>query len=282
VAVQALLLDHGLGHAQLVDPVVQRGDVLLERSILQPARRLGLDGGSEPPLAALLAVGGRQVGELVLDQGLGRFQCGGVSEAHLDGLAVARDRGAANVLVAQARAQVIGEGLGLLVDGALHVDLQQEVHAAAQVQAQVHGVGAQRCQPGRRARHQIEGHHVGRVARVRHQRALQHVARLELVVGGREARPHRGGVERDQVRREAGSLQRFRHAGLGAGIDLDGRLARRHLHCRRLAEEIGQGVDQPHEQHDDDDRVLPDRVTVHDRAWKIELQPVRVELVEAG
>jgi hypothetical protein len=30
-AVQALLLDHRLGHAQFVDPVVQRGDVLLER-----------------------------------------------------------------------------------------------------------------------------------------------------------------------------------------------------------------------------------------------------------
>jgi hypothetical protein len=35
----ALLLDHRLGHAQLVDAVVQGGDVLLERLLLhQPGR----------------------------------------------------------------------------------------------------------------------------------------------------------------------------------------------------------------------------------------------------
>jgi hypothetical protein len=37
-AVQPLLLDHRLGHAELVDPVVQRGDVLLERLVLDAAR----------------------------------------------------------------------------------------------------------------------------------------------------------------------------------------------------------------------------------------------------
>ena len=33
-AVQSLLLNHRLGHAQLIDPVVQRGDVLLQRGVL--------------------------------------------------------------------------------------------------------------------------------------------------------------------------------------------------------------------------------------------------------
>jgi hypothetical protein len=37
-AVRALLLDHRLGHAELVDPVVQRGDVLLQRLRPAPAR----------------------------------------------------------------------------------------------------------------------------------------------------------------------------------------------------------------------------------------------------
>jgi hypothetical protein len=57
-AVQALLLDHRLGHAEFVDPVVQRGDVLLERGVLQAARGLGLDGGHQRQSAAVLAVGG--------------------------------------------------------------------------------------------------------------------------------------------------------------------------------------------------------------------------------
>jgi hypothetical protein len=39
-AVGALLLDHRLGHAELVDAVVQRGDVLLERLVLHRARPL--------------------------------------------------------------------------------------------------------------------------------------------------------------------------------------------------------------------------------------------------
>jgi hypothetical protein len=93
-----------------------------------------------------------------------------------------------------------------------------------------------------------------------------HVARLELVVGGEEAGAQRAGVQRDQVGRQAGGLERLLDPGLGGGVDLDGRLGRRHLHRRRLAEEIGQGIDQPHEQHDHDDRVLPDRVTVHEKA----------------
>ena len=37
-AVGALLLDHRLGHAELVDAVVQRGDVLLQRAVLDALR----------------------------------------------------------------------------------------------------------------------------------------------------------------------------------------------------------------------------------------------------
>ncbi len=51
-AVRALLLDDGLGHAQLVDAVAQDGDVLRDRAVLDALLRLGLEPGdqrSSPP-----------------------------------------------------------------------------------------------------------------------------------------------------------------------------------------------------------------------------------------
>ena len=110
-------------------------------------------------------------------------QRGGVTEAHLDVVAVAADAGVAHVLVAQQRAHVAGEGLGLLRQRRLHVDLHQEVHAAAQVQAQVHRQRVQARQPGRRARHQVQRHDPARVGRVGVQRLRDRVLGLDLRVG---------------------------------------------------------------------------------------------------
>jgi hypothetical protein len=265
-AVEALLLDHRFGHAEFVDPVVQRRHVLLERRVLEAARRFGLDAGHDARFGALLAFDGAEVRHLVLQHAPGDLQAGGVAQGDLHGLAVAVHRAATHLLVAQAGADVAGEGLGLLVQHAAHVDLQQEVDPAAQIEAQVHREGMQRRQPMRRARHEVQRHHIGGFVRVRHQRLLQRVARLDLVVRGDEARPHGGRLQRQQVGGETGRLEHLFDPGLGRGIDLDGGLGRRHLHRRRLAEEIGQGVDEPHEQHDHDDRVLPDRVTVHEKA----------------
>ena len=90
---------------------------------------------------ALHGVGNQQVGELVGDERAAGLQRRRIAEADLDRLAVAVDAGVADVLLAQQRAQVAGEGLGLLGQRRLHVHLQHEVHAAAQVQAQVHGRG---------------------------------------------------------------------------------------------------------------------------------------------
>jgi hypothetical protein len=52
---------HRLGHAELVDAVVQRGDVLLERELLRALGGLGLERGDEQEIAAFLALGERQV-----------------------------------------------------------------------------------------------------------------------------------------------------------------------------------------------------------------------------
>jgi hypothetical protein len=73
-AVGALLLDHRLGHAQFVDPVVQRGDVLLERLLLHAAG-LGLERARQLEVVAV-GRGVQSAGrELVGDQ-VARAVCG--------------------------------------------------------------------------------------------------------------------------------------------------------------------------------------------------------------
>ena len=86
----ALLLDHRLGHAEFVDAVVQRGDVLLERLVLHRRAASGLSvpvSLKSPPSARLGPV---QVGQLVGEQAAcAASSVGAVAEAHLDAVAVA-------------------------------------------------------------------------------------------------------------------------------------------------------------------------------------------------
>jgi hypothetical protein len=111
-----------------------------------------------------------------------------VAKAQLDRVAVAADAGMADVLVAQQRACVAGQAIGLLRQRRLHVDLHQEVHAAAQIQAQVHRQRAHRAQPGRRARQQVQRDDVAGVGGVGVQRLVQRVLGLDLRFGvGRSA-----------------------------------------------------------------------------------------------
>ena len=59
--VEALALDHRLGHAELVDPVVQRGDVLLQRTVEEGAHRGFGQGGDQLQVGAAALLGQRQV-----------------------------------------------------------------------------------------------------------------------------------------------------------------------------------------------------------------------------
>ena len=67
-AVDALLLDHRLGHAEFVDAVVQRGDVLLDRRLLHATRRFGLQRARQLDVGAIGGLGPLQVAQLVLEQ----------------------------------------------------------------------------------------------------------------------------------------------------------------------------------------------------------------------
>ena len=147
-AVQALLLNHRLGHAQLIDPVVQRGDVLFECLLLHLAGSFGLDAHQQAEFGAIAHFTRLQIGKLLGDQAFGRFLLLRVTHADFDVLAIASNAAMANVFFAHRAAQVPGEGFQPLGQRRLHVHLQHEVHATAQIQAQVHGRCVQSAQPG--------------------------------------------------------------------------------------------------------------------------------------
>ena len=146
-AVQPLLLNHRFGHAQFVDPVVQGGDVLLEGLVLDPSRRLGLDGCCQLEFGAHRSIKRLQIRKVVLNDDLGSGQGLGIPKADFNQLAIAADAAVAHVLFTQGGANVTGQGLGLLGQRGLHVDLQHEMHAATQIKAQVHGEGMKGREP---------------------------------------------------------------------------------------------------------------------------------------
>ena len=262
-AVGALLLDHRLGHAELVDALVQGLDVLPDGLALDVGDRLGRE-PAEQTHAAVGRLDGPLHRRQAVEQdvlGLGRF--GRVGQGHGHAVGVTREAREADPLLAQRGAGVAGIGVDGLLERAAHVHLHQEVDATAQVQAQVHRQRVQAGHPGRRARDQVERDDVARVGRVGVERPGQRILGLELGVGVGEARAHRVAVELHEIGLHTRALQDLLDAADHPGIDLHRGLAARDLHRRRLAVEVGQRVEQAHQQRDAEERVLPQGITVH-------------------
>jgi hypothetical protein len=76
------LLNDRLGHAQLVDAVVQGGDVLFQRLFLHLAGRFGLDGQQQ--------LGVDAIGPLVVTSRSGKLVLQQVLEAAFQGVAASR------------------------------------------------------------------------------------------------------------------------------------------------------------------------------------------------
>ena len=157
-AVGALPLHHRVADAELVDPVVQRGAVLVDGVILQLIQRALVERQGQPgPFLGLVQGELRQRGAQRRPR-----RVGGDLVVQGDDQLLAFDVHATvtNTLVTQRQLGLAGPGVHALLDHRGHVHLQQEVHPAAQVQAQVHGRGAHRAQPVRRGGGQIKRHHV--------------------------------------------------------------------------------------------------------------------------
>ena len=153
----------------------------------------GFSAADEPELAAAPScVAQQQVREGLVDLDARLVALGLVAEAQRRRSVPSRATPRVlDLLLAHQRADVGRVAVGGLVERRLHVDLQQEVHAAAQVEAEVHRQRADRRQPLRRRRQQVQRDDVV-VAELR----LQHVLRLELRVGIGEAHLDAGRVER--------------------------------------------------------------------------------------
>ena len=265
-AIGALLLDDGLRHAELVDAVVQGADVLLQRVVLDRLDRRGPERGDESRGGTVPDRRDLHVRHAVLEDRTGPARGVGVGERHLDRIAGAHDAVVADVLVAQQRARVAGQRVEALGQRALHVDLHQEVHAAAQVETEVHRQRVDRGQPARRVRHEVERDDVARVVRGRVQPLLQDVLGLQLRIAVREPHADRwrlAVVEEHAGAGDAGLLQQRVGARHHRRVHLDRGLAAGDLHGRRVAEDVGQRVDQADRERDDDDDVLPERITIH-------------------
>jgi len=266
-AVDALLLDHGLADAELVDPIVQGGDVLLDGGFLHAAGDIGLENPGQLQVGAVGHFRPRQVGELVgqrVERGSQRLT---IAETHLHIVPVSGDAGMSEVLVTQQGANVPRQRFGALREGGLHVDLHQEVHAAAQVETQVHRERPNRGEPVRRPRQQIQRHDVAGVCGIGVEPTAECVLGLQLHVCVGETRFHGSALELHEVGLDACIDQDLRHAALQRRIELERGFGAAYLHGGRLAKEVRQRVEEAPKQCDHDDRVLPPRIAVHDGSF---------------
>jgi hypothetical protein len=132
------------------------------------------------------------------------------------------------------------------------------VHASGEIQAQLHGLGADRGQPGRRGRRQIEGHHI-----------VEPQGLLDDLLGGELLRA----VAQPQQAAAAAHLgAKVGDVGLlegGAGtvedalIETGGAALRRDLNRRIGRIEIGQRIEAGDHQHPEQQQILPQRKTIH-------------------
>jgi hypothetical protein len=169
----------------------------------------------------------------------------------------------ADVLLAQLAAHVRREVLDALEARGRHVDLEEEVHAAAQVEAEIHRQGVDPGEPAGRRRQQVERDGVGAFVGAGVERALDQVLRPELRVGVGEAHLHAGRVDLGAAVVNGFLLEDLFDPGEERRVDLHRRLGARDLHRRRFAEEVRHGIDERRDDHERDERILPGGEAVH-------------------
>ena len=196
------MLHDRLSHAQLVNPVMQSLQVLLERKFLDAFLRHHAHAGCEVKVfvAARNFVG--QVRKILGQQvaRLGRF--GFRFKFDHDYLALALNTVVVDFFLAQRHAEIADSAFRRLIQRCFHVHLQQEVHAAAQVQAQIHRLGAYALQPVWRLWHQVECHGV-----VFTQIANQFVLGQQLRIRVGKTHFHAAGIHKQTIKRNVGQFQ---------------------------------------------------------------------------
>ncbi len=143
-----LLLDHRFGYAQFVDTVSQGGDVLLQGKFLHARFGFRLESCRERKAIGLVFRGEGEIAEYrtqLVDTGVTLIAGG---EMHGDGIAFTADAAVADLVAAQFGAKIVLVADGGFFQRCFHVDFEQEVHAAAQIQAEVHRQRVDGGEPG--------------------------------------------------------------------------------------------------------------------------------------
>ena len=186
------------------------------------------------------------------------MQGGCILEGHNQRIAAAAHIAGTDFVFTQLAAEVAGDAVEGFVHCRVHVHAHGKVHAAAQVEAEEHRVGAEFGHPVGRIGNQVEGDDV-----VVAQFLLDHVAgfALQLFIGQAHAQAAVG--NKHAVVLDVGCLQRLCHGLFGSLIDVDRLTVGGNLHGRGFAVEVGQGVDGRYNDNQPNQQVFPKRITVH-------------------
>src|SRR5690606_17907373 len=245
-AVGALTLHQRLGHAEFVDAVTYGGEVLANGVFADLGDlRLG-----QPQLQNLLATtldGGQlEIAVILADQTLSLVQRFAVGKAELNATIAFRHAAVAHALLAQQALDFTFIDLAAHIQRLVHVDFQQEVHPAGQVQTELHRAGTQTAQPVGSGLRQVQRHNV-----VVAQRPADDVLGRQLVI-----LPGQTNQATTTTLVDAGGLDL--NPGIGqrlAGtinirlLDAQRRAGTTDLHGRVIWIEIGNGIDQTDRQH---------------------------------
>ena len=168
-----------------------------------------------------------------------------------------RPVGNARLAVAQLRAGIALHALHCLRQRALNVDLVYEVHAAAQIEAEAHGLEPDRAHPLRRARHAGESDQVVALG------ALDdRLLRVFALLLAREPHDQPVLLEVRDLRRELRSLEDTEHALLRSRVHRHA-IVTRQLQRRALAEHVRQREQRAEDDDEDDEPILPAGEVIH-------------------
>ena len=257
-ATVALLLDQRLGHAELVDPVAQRRDVLLECKLPDRLHLVGTQRGGDDELRATVRRGNVEVAELVADQLCSRIPGSGVAKHRVDLQAAGAHGRVAHLFFTQDLPDIVVVAIDGLGHRRIHVDVNQHVNSAPQVETEVHGLDAELVQPARDVCRKIQRQRV--VAR---QHALERILGEKLMGRSFEANPDAVFDELGALEGHLRCLQRGSDLFDGRLTDLERRTGAADLHDRVLAEHVRQGVECAEQNDGENEQVLPQGIAVH-------------------